>query len=282
MNKPQGPGYGELPAKNITANPWDEVAVDLIGPWNITRNDRTYTFEALTCIDPLTTLCEIIPIEARSSAHISMKFDTEWLTRYPRPLRCIHDQGGEFTGPEFQLLLQLYGIQDVPTTVKNPQANAVNERLHQTVQSCIRTFMQSQEANYVNPDMIVQYAIASTRYAVRSAINRALNNSPGSIVFQRDMLLPIPVLANIQALQQRRQLKVNQELFRQNQRRRYKDYQVGDQVKIVQEGIKRKLDPNATGPYVITEVHTNGTVVIQRHPHVFERINIRRIRPYQV
>jgi hypothetical protein len=142
--------------------------------------------------------------------------------------------------------------------------------------------MQSQEANYVNPNMIVQYTIASTRYAVRSAINRALNNSPGSIVFQRDMLLPIPVLANIQVLQQRRQLKVNQELFRQNQRRRYKDYQVGDQVKIVQEGIKRKLDPNATGPYVITEVHTNGTVVIQRRPHVFERINIRRIRPYQV
>jgi len=95
------------------------------------------------------------------------------------------------------------------------------------------------------------------------------------------MFLPIPLMADIQALQQRRQLKINKELLRQNRRQHHKDYQVGDQVKIVQDDIQRKLDPKAKGPFTITEVHTNGTVVIQRRPHVFERINIRRVRPHQ-
>jgi hypothetical protein len=205
----------------------------------------------------------------------------EWLTRYPRPLRCIHDQGGEFTGPEFQAVLLMYGIKDVPTTVKNPQANAVNERLHQTIENTLRSFLNSPQAAMVHPDQLIDYTIASTRYAIRSAINRSLNNSPGSLVFHRDMFLPIPLLADIHALQQRRQLKVNQALLQQNKRRLYKDYQPGDQVVVINRDIKRKLNPTTAGPYNIIEVHTNGTVVIQRRPNVFERINIRRIKPYQ-
>jgi transposase InsO family protein len=51
-----------------------------------------------------------------------MKFENEWLSRYTRPLRCIHDQGTEFTSLSFQHILTINGIQDVRTTVVNPQA----------------------------------------------------------------------------------------------------------------------------------------------------------------
>ena len=70
---------GELPAKDLTAQPWDEVAVDLIGPWTITVHGRDLEFLALTCIDPVTTLSEILRIDNKSSAHVAMKFDNEWL-----------------------------------------------------------------------------------------------------------------------------------------------------------------------------------------------------------
>ena len=42
-----------------------------------------------------------------------------------------------------------------------------------------------------------------------------------------------------------------------------------------------KLEPCALGPFRIERVHANGTVTIRRTPHVIERINIRRLRPYQ-
>jgi transposase InsO family protein len=60
-------------------------------------------------------------------------FDGAWLCRYPQPKRVIFDNGGEFTGGEFQELLHSYGIQPVPTTVRYPKSNGVIERVHLTM-----------------------------------------------------------------------------------------------------------------------------------------------------
>jgi hypothetical protein len=57
-----------------------------------------------------------------------MKFENIWLSRYPWPMCCIHNQGTEFfMGAEFQYMLMQSGIKDVPTTIRNPQANAACE-----------------------------------------------------------------------------------------------------------------------------------------------------------
>jgi len=47
----------------------------------------------------------MIRINNKSSQHISEQFANVWLARYPSPNRCIHDNGGEFIGHEFQTLL---------------------------------------------------------------------------------------------------------------------------------------------------------------------------------
>ena len=61
----------------------------------------SFIFQALTCIDAVTNLAEVIRINNKTSAHISMLFENNWLARYPRPSRCIQDNGGEFTGAAF-------------------------------------------------------------------------------------------------------------------------------------------------------------------------------------
>ena len=73
-----------------------------------------------------------------------MKFENDWLARYPCPERCIHDNGGEFTGVPFLHMLVLNGIKDVTTTtVKNPQANAICERLHQSISNSLRVMLKA-------------------------------------------------------------------------------------------------------------------------------------------
>ena len=67
--------------------------------------------------------------------------------------------------------------------------------------------------------------------------------------------------------------------MRSNRRRIAHDYQPQDQV-LVLAYKPDKLEPRATGPFTISQIHTNGTVTIQRNPHVQERISLRRIRPY--
>ena len=70
-----GPGYGLLPPQETLLAPWSEVMVDLIGPWKIEEINEDVYFSALTCIDPVTNVVEIIRIENKTADHVSRKFE---------------------------------------------------------------------------------------------------------------------------------------------------------------------------------------------------------------
>ena len=105
--------------------------------------------------------------------------------------------------------------------------------------------------------------------------------SPGALVFKRDMVMNIPVIANIATIQNRQQVLVDRNAIAANNRRLSHDYEVGEEILLLVKDIKRKISDQAIGPFRITRVHANGTVTIQRSPTVVERINIRQIKPYR-
>ena len=82
--------------------PWHTVAVDLIGPWKMKIQGVDVEFRALTIVDNDMNLLEAVRIENTRAQHIADLFENTWLSRYPRPVKCIHDKGTEFTGSEFQ------------------------------------------------------------------------------------------------------------------------------------------------------------------------------------
>ena len=152
--------YGHLPPRQVTMNPWHNIATDLIGPWTISIQNQQYQFQAITIIDTDTNLTEASIIDNRSSQHIAHHFENLWLTRYPSPIRCIHDNGNEFTGYPFQIMLQAHHIQDVPTTIKNPQSNAICERIHQTMGNMLRILIYQQPpANQQEATILCQTAL---------------------------------------------------------------------------------------------------------------------------
>ncbi|KAG7336539.1 reverse transcriptase RNA-dependent DNA polymerase [Nitzschia inconspicua] len=280
-NKNPGRGVGELPPRQATELPFEQVAVDSIGPWEITiQGIGVIKFKALTIIDTATLLVEAGRVENSSSAQAALVFENQWLARYPRPLTCIFDQGTEFEGA-FLRCLHRNGIQAVPTTVKNPQANAICERMHSTLGDILHTLLREQPpATIVDAYGIIDNALASVIFALRSSINRTFGVSPGALVFQRDMFHPIPLMIGYNQIRTERQRIIDDNNRRANLRRRYHDYQPNDQVLILKYN-PSKLEERAQGPFRIHSVHTNGTVTIQRRPNVLERINIRRIRPYR-
>ena len=121
--------------------PWQEVCVDLIGPWKVQLGNQTIEFRALTSIDPVTNLTEIIRVENATANEVATRFEQSWLARYPRPVRCVHDLGSEFIGFEFQRLLRNNSITDVPTSSRYPQATSICEHMHQTVGNVLRTLL---------------------------------------------------------------------------------------------------------------------------------------------
>ena len=278
-------GYGHLPPRDVQGLfPWKQVDVDLIGPWYVKtagRNGKAYEFYALTCIDRSTGFPDGIMIKRKTSAKVADKFNEVWLSRYPRPEVCAHDQGGEFIGPEFQRLLYDAGIISAPSTARNPQSNAVVERLHLTMGNSIRA--QLADANprtLTEAEDLMSKILQDTLYSVRANHSEATGYAPGALAFQRDMISNRPLTFDMDAINSRRQRRVDQDNKRMNSKRYSYDYQVGGQVmrKIFDPA---KLEHKWEGPYTITQVHINGNLTIQVSEHMQQRLNIRRVKPYR-
>jgi hypothetical protein len=73
----------------------------------------------------------------KSSAQISNLMYKIWFSRYPRCQYLIYDNGSEFK-LHSQALCDTYGIKYTPTSVKNPQANAILEHIHAVLGNMLR------------------------------------------------------------------------------------------------------------------------------------------------
>ena len=229
--KLDGRDAGKLAPQVARAAPWEQVNIDLIGPWSVdVRTGSSYEFMALTCIDCVTCLAELIRIDDKTAQHVATKFDECWLSRHPRPMMCCHDNGGEFTGWEFQQPLADFGIKDVPTTSLNPASNGICERMHQTVGNVMRTLVHKNRPRTLkHAQIVIDQGLASASHAVRTNVNQTTGYTPGALAFHRDMLLNIPLVVDLLDVRAKRQLRVDHDLLRANARRSAFDYKQGGQ-----------------------------------------------------
>jgi cleavage and polyadenylation specificity factor subunit 1 len=282
--------YGHLPLADArTDEPWSHVAVDLIGPWAVKAKNCTFELKCLTMIDLATRWIEIVRIHDKSSENIALLFDRVWLSRYPRPLKVIHDQGTEFKS-EFTELLDSLGIEDVTTTIKNPRANAILERTHDVIANMLRTYdFENQMIDGKDVDWGTAKTdpldgfISAVALAMRASHHSALGTSPGAIVFGRDMFFPTKYVANWQAIRQRRTQDMKRRLMRENQGRKPFKYQAGQLVLIRHDmdgpTFKGKMANPTKGPFRIVRVIGDHTLELQKGRYL-EKVNIRRVQPF--
>jgi hypothetical protein len=173
VNKKRKLKYGHLLSETIITVPWRALCVDLIGPYTLKgKNGTIIDFMALTMIDPATSwfkvvelplVCQLktIKVNGKESSIVGEIFDKTsdriawlvnktWLSRYPRCHYIIYDNGSEFK-LNFEYLCETYGIKHKPTTIKNPQANAILECLHQVLGQMLCT-SELNMAETITPD----------------------------------------------------------------------------------------------------------------------------------
>ena len=156
--------------------------------------------------------------------------------------------------------------------------------MHLSLGQILRSILaETQLSNYEqHVDILNSYiesALSSSVYAINGAIHSTTNVSPAALVFQRDLLLPIQCLTNWETIRHKKQLRAHHNNYMENLRRRPFTYTPNMEV-MLQDPSGVKLSAKSRGPYKISKVHSNGTVTICLKNNVFQRVNIRRIKPY--
>jgi hypothetical protein len=94
------------------------------------------------------------------------------------------------------------------------------------------------------------------------------------------MLFDIPFIADWQKIGEYRQQLIDLSNANENKGRIDYDYEVGQKVLLWKEGILCNAESRwHKKPWLITTVHTNGTITVQCGKKV-ERMNIRRVKPF--
>jgi len=285
LNKPKNIHFGHLPPKKPEEVPWERLCIDLIGPYKIDskfHSEAERTLHCLTMIDPVTGWFEIAEIPAKSADVIMDVLEQKWLVHYPRPTEVIRDRGREFYLEVQGTLKNDYGIRRKLITTRNPQANAMVERAHQTLHTMLNTMQlgQGEDAHDTWNGIL-----AAVGFAMRSTVHTTMRATPMQLVFGRDAILNIKFQADWQYIKERRQRLIIQNNQRENSKRKEHTYSIGDKVMIEQYQHRKHGTPRYKGPYVITRVNDNGTVRLrQRLPSrgaIFTTWNLRNIHPYK-
>ena len=270
--------YGHLPAKQAEISPWEQLCVDMIGPYTIKRRGKPdLVLWCVTMIDPATGWFEIQQVPGTKRADVVANIvEQTWLTRYPWPQIVTFDRGTEFMAEFSAMLVNDYGVKRRPITKRNPQANAIVERVHQTIGNMIRTF-QVQDLDENDPWAGILSAVA---FAVRATVHTTTQATPMQLVFGRDAMLNIQFTANWKLIQQRKQKLINQNNQKENSKWLSHQYNIGDEVLIKQDQPTKFGSNPYKGPFTITAVRNNGTVRV-REGIIEDTYNIRMITPYK-
>ncbi|GJP58372.1 hypothetical protein CLOP_g6300 [Closterium sp. NIES-67] len=137
--------FSKFPFNSTTGpakTPLALVHMDVVGPTTAPSLSGSRYF--LTIVDDHTQAVWVYPL--KSKGEVAAAVLKEWMPRAQR--ECGHkvkvirsDNGGEFTGADFEGELKRKGIQHQLTVPYNPQQNGVAERFNRTLQEGARTLL---------------------------------------------------------------------------------------------------------------------------------------------
>ena len=103
-----------------------------------------------------------------------------------------------------------YGITTKPITLENPMFNAVLERIHQVLGNLVRTFNISTQTQ-VDENYPWKVILAAVEFEIFPTSNRQQGYSPGKLIFDRDMILPVKYKAGQDLNYQQKQTQINKD-----------------------------------------------------------------------
>jgi hypothetical protein len=230
-HKLEGRGYGLLPKQEVRIAPWEEVAINLIGPWKVKVNGWQVEFIAFTCIDTVSNLVKLICIYNKTAnTYVTRSHKVGFvdiLILYDVFMSWeVNSLDRIFNGYWKSLASRMYAQ---PAKIHNLM---LCERMHQTATNVLRKLVHTNPPWNITQAIrdIIDDALATARHAMQTAVATTLGSMPGALAFARDMFLNMPLIADWQGIAGTCEHHVNENLWHANRKRRQYDYASGQQV----------------------------------------------------
>ena len=158
----------------VITEPFDEIALDLIGPLPRSRHGNRF---ALTAICMASRWPEVYPLK-NAKAESIVEGLIEFLTRNGIPSKLLTDQGSQFTSEVMAQTCQRLGITHITTVPYRPQGNGILERFHGT----LKPLLAKATSNKIDWVQFLPLALS----AIRAVPCRSTGFSPSELVFGRN------------------------------------------------------------------------------------------------
>ena len=163
----------------VVENPWQRIAVDIVGPLDRSRGGNKYL---LTIIDFATRYPEAIPLRKTDAATVCEKL-IEVFTRYGIPEELLSDRGSNFLAKVTTELMKKLGVKHIKTSPYHPQTNGTLERFHSTLKQMLRKTCKDVK----DWDQWIPYLL----FAYRETPHAATGFAPFELMFGREVRGPL-------------------------------------------------------------------------------------------
>jgi len=286
----------------IIGRPWQQIAIDVVGPLRETRNGNRW----LVCIqDHFTKWPEAFATATHDFETIAKILVREIICRYGCPERLLSDRGGEFLSDIAHEVYKELKIQKVNTTSYHPQTDGLVERFNGTFVEMISMYVSTDQKDW---DIFLPYCL----FAYRTSFHPSINETPFFMTYGRDAKLPIeihlglpqytddqPLSPILHKLQMREYLseaytlaKRTMQIAAQKSKWTYdkkhtdRSFEVGDRVWVhnpaTEEGLSSKLTHHWFGPLRITEKKSDLTYSLEdfNKKPLKAPVNIKRMKQF--
>ena len=297
FNKP-GEGKGKLPlSQELFGVRFARVAVDIISGFKTTPCGNTCM---MVVTDYYTKYTRVFPLEDHKAATCARVFVRGWVLQLGVPLMMHSDQGREFESNLWQEMCHYLAICKTRTNPYRPQSDGQVERFNRTLLQVLRPLVNEQTDDWDEQcDFVV--------HAYNSTVHSSTNCSPNLLVYGEDIIMPADLVFGVVGISPEAPCQV---LFVESLRDRFKSayervrielqksatwqkvgydtglkarsFKVGDKVIRLYKPLEPlKLVYNWDGPFVITRVVSECTVIIRSGQGRLYKSHVARLRRWK-
>jgi len=138
--------YGLTSPLELPYAPWQSIAMDFITELPLSGGcDQLWVV-----IDRFTKMAHFLPLrkEKKTAADLAVVFAKEIWRHHGLPMDIVSDRDSRFTSEIWREFLQSSGIRPRMSTAFHPQTDGQTERLNQTIEAYLRTFVSKEQDDW--------------------------------------------------------------------------------------------------------------------------------------